>query len=215
VNYFLRTAAINIELENSLSRQRLDKYLVAAGGDLDMALAQYERNTRLSESFYTPLQCMEICLRNTLDRELKTVYGADWFQNGRPPFERDAVAKILEIVTDISRTNKPITAGAIVAELSFGFWVSILGPRYDATLWRQALYKGFREHGTRMKRDRVHRRFNALRRFRNRIAHHEPIFLNNLQNTHSEIIEATSWMCAYTAAWTLHHSRFATVFAAP
>jgi hypothetical protein len=115
----------------------------------------------------------------------------------------------------LAQSRKAITLGAVVAELSFGFWVSLLGPRYDATLWRASLYRAFRENGARMKRDRVHGRFNALRRFRNRIAHHEPIFLNNLANTHAEIIEATNWMCSDTAAWTLHISRFAIVFAGP
>ena len=208
----MRTAATNHALEKSLSRQRLDKYLAATGGHLDDALALYERNTRLSQAFYSPLQAMEICLRNGLNDRLVVAYGSDWHQNGRAPFERDAVNNILDAVKWLSQSNTPITLGAIVAELSFGFWVGILGPRYDATLWRQALHSAFRENGSPMKRRRVHSRFNALRRFRNRIAHHEPIFLQNLPGRHDETIEATSWLCAQTAAWALHHSRFSTVY---
>jgi len=211
----MRNDPVNLALEKTLSSERLAKYLAASGGDLHHALGVYERNTRLSESFYTPLQCMEICFRNQLNTQLVDKYGADWFRPGKVPLETDAVDTIKEVVSGLHQAKTPITTGAVVAELSFGFWVGLLGPRYDATIWRQALYLGFMENGKRMKRDRVHGRFNALRRFRNRIAHHEPIFLNNLANTHSEIIEATSWMCPNTAAWTLHHSRFTAVFAAP
>jgi hypothetical protein len=209
----LRTAEINRSLEKSLSIERLDKYLVASGRNLHKALELYERNNRLSEAFYSPLQSMEICLRNTLHRCLETTYGHDWFQNGKPPLERDALQSIWDAVADLQQAKKMITGGAIVAELHFGFWVGLLAARYDATLWRQSLYVAFRENGARIKRDRVHKRFNALRRFRNRVAHHEPIFLNDLPTRHAEIIEATSWMCAHTAAWALHQSRFSIVFA--
>lgn len=172
----MRNAAINASLQISLSAERLSKYLVASGNILDAALALYERNTRLAESFYTPLQCLEVCLRNKLNLKLQTAYGVDWFQNGNPPLQRDAVETILRAVTDLQQSRTPITPGGIVAELSFGFWVSLLADRYDATLWRKALHSAFRENSGPMVRKRVHGRFNALRRFRNRIAHHEPIF---------------------------------------
>jgi hypothetical protein len=211
----MRTRAIDSVIAKGLSIERLGKYLVGAGSDLDKALALYERNTRLSESFYTPLQSMEICFRNRLHDELSTTYGADWYSNGAAPLDPDALQTIQSAVRDLGKAKKPLSPGAVVAELNFGFWVSLLGPRYDATIWRTALFRAFTENGGRMKRTRVHGRFNAMRRFRNRIAHHEPIFLNDLQARHAEIIEATSWMCPQTAAWALYNSRFPATFAAP
>lgn len=188
--------------------------MAAAGGDLNKALDLYERNARLAEAFYTPLQCMEICFRNALNDQLVTKYGADWFRPGKVAFANDAIEKIKAVIDELNSLKKPITVGAVVAELSFGFWVALIGPRYDASIWRQSLYLALMENGRRMKRDRSHGRFNRLRRFRNRIAHHEPIFLNDLANAHAEIIEAISWMCPNTAAWTLLHSRFQAVFTA-
>ncbi len=179
------------------------------------ALSLYERNTRLSEAFYTALQGMEICLRNKLNEQLTNRFGAEWFRPGRTPLQNDAVESIRDVFNNLRIATRSITAGDLVAELSFGFWIGLLGPRYDATIWRQSIYLAFHENGARMARKRVHSRFNALRRFRNRIAHHEPIFLNNLQNTHHEVIEATAWMCPNTAAWITHHSRFPQVYAAP
>ncbi|MFO0437906.1 MAG: hypothetical protein ACK5YD_05205, partial [Phenylobacterium sp.] len=62
--------------------------------------------------------------------------------------------------------------------------------------------------------DRVHRRLNALRRLRNRIAHHEPIFHRDLETDHAEVIEAIRWMSADTADWAMLTSRFPEVFRA-
>ena len=52
----------------------------------------------------------------------------------------------------------------IVAELNFGFWVGLMGPSYDATLWRQTLYKSFLASGG-QKRSIVHGRFNVCADF--------------------------------------------------
>lgn len=201
----MHTAATNIALQKTLTIARLDSYLLESNNELDRALTLYERNTRLSEAFYTPLQCLEICFRNTLDICMGNAYGNDWFQNGNAPLNNDAKSMIEDAYREIKKPP-PIPAGDVVAELKFAFWVSLLGPGYDATLWRKALYKGFTV-GSGKKRSDVHSRFNVQRRFRNRIAHHEPIFIRNLTATHNEIIEAIGWMCSDTKAWTQYNSR--------
>jgi hypothetical protein len=200
----MRTPAINLVLEETISRQRLGRYLTATGGELDAALALYERNFRISEAFYTPLQCLEICVRNRFNDVLCATYGADWFQNGNPHLGPDALAMIAGAVAQLGQARKPVTTGAIVAELSFGFWVGLVGPRYDHTLWRTALHRAFQQP---LRRKLVHGRLNALRRFRNRIAHHEPIWFRPLWSAHDEIVEAIGWLSPATSAWTLHHSR--------
>lgn len=208
----MRTPPIDLALAETISHERLEKYLAENAGDLSLAIALYERNCRLSESFYSPLQSMEVCLRNRLSTEMAKTFGLDWLQNGTPPFERDAVDSIAKVIDSLGR--HPVTGGRIIAELNFGFWVGLLGPRYDATLWRLSLHRAFRAAGSK-KRSIVHGRFNALRRFRNRIAHHEPIFHRPLAQLHDETIEAIGWMCAETSAWTLHLSNFVAVYTAP
>lgn len=211
----MRNPLINNAIALSLSRDRLDKYLNAAGNDLDLAIGLYERNTRLAETFYTPLQALEICLRNHIDIQLVATYGPDWMTNGQPPLNGWAQNQIATASRDLATANAPVAPGAIVAELHFGFWLSLLAPQYDATLWRTACHRAFRANGRGLARRTVHGRLNAIRRFRNRVAHHEPIFQANLQQVHDEIIEAAEWMCPQTAAWALHHSRFPAVLAAP
>lgn len=201
----LRTEIINLALERTISRARLEKYLIEMKGDLDAALELYEYNIRVSEAFYTPLQNLEICLRNTIDQCMSGVYGADWFHNGVAGLTMDAQNEVLAAYQELGdQENTP--PGAVIAELKFAFWVGLLAPKYDSTLWRKALYRGFQKTGGKRRSD-VHGRFNAIRRFRNRIAHHEPIFNKDLRLAHDEIMEAIGWMCRDTKSWTEHHSR--------
>lgn len=208
----MRTVIINESLEISLSRERLEKYLDETGQDLDASIELYEKNTRLSEAFYTPLQCVEVCLRNQINVKLSTAYGELWYQNGNPPLNDDSLRMIFEAKEELTKSGK-VTPGRVVAELKFAFWVGLLGPKYDATLWRKCLYLAFPASGGRPRKT-IHSRLNAIRRFRNRVAHHEPIFHLAPIVRHQEIIEAIEWMCRNTAAWALHHSRLPIVAAA-
>lgn len=121
-------------------------------------------------------------------------YGADWITGNACPLHADARDEIERTGEKLKKPGH--SQSDFVAELSFGFWVGLLGPRYDATLWRRALFRAFLAGGGR-RRTIVHGRFNALRRFRNRIAHHEPIFHLDLETFHSETIEAIGWMSRY------------------
>jgi hypothetical protein len=206
----LRTAAINVSLERTISRDRLTKYLVAKASDLDAALTLYERNMRLSEAMYTPLQTLEVCLRNCINREMSQTYGADWLTNGTVPLQQNASRMITEAVWECGASY---SNSDLVAEIKFSFWVSLTAPGYDATLWRNVIHKAFRAQGGK-KRSHVHGRLNALRRFRNRVAHHEPIYPNAGQ-MHTECLEAIGWMCLDICSWATHHSRFASIAAAP
>lgn len=98
-----------------------------------------------------------------------------------------------------------------MAELSLGFWVGLIGPHYDATLWRKSLYRVFTSNDRYLRRKDVHGRFNAIRRFRNRVAHHEPIWDQDILSRHREIVEAIGWMCGDTALWVDRRSRVPTV----
>ena len=68
--------------------------------------------------------------------------------------------------------------GRVVAELSLGFWVALFARGYEESLWRTALYRCFDPTPARRQ---LHKQLNRLRRFRNRVAHHEPILSRDLQ----------------------------------
>lgn len=197
-------------IELSISAQRLGRY-TARGSELAAAIALYEQNTRMAEAFYTPLQGIEICFRNKLHAALQADFGEGCLIHERVPVFQEGLKRLSEAKTALRSPWREMTEGAIVAELSLGFWVGLIGPPYDATLWRKSLYRVFTRNGRHLRRKDVHGRFNAIRRFRNRVAHHEPIWDQDLLSRHSEIIEAISWMCVDTAIWVDRRSRVSVV----
>jgi hypothetical protein len=201
----LRTTNVNNSLERTISRVRLKKYLEMADGNLDAAISIYEQNIKISEAMYPVLQGLEICLRNTINLAMEEVFGNNWLTNGTPPFDGGTIR---EIQITAQKLKSP-TNDDIVAALKFSFWVSLIAPRYDATLWRMAIYRGFNSMRG-LRRSVIHGRMNALRRFRNRVAHHEPV-MNNATQMHDEALEAIRWMCRDTAVWIVSCSRFTTL----
>lgn len=63
-----RTMSRNVhqDLEAALSLERFARYREWADGDRARALDLYTLNTRLSEALYTPLQILEVVLRNRI-----------------------------------------------------------------------------------------------------------------------------------------------------
>jgi hypothetical protein len=189
-----------VAVARAISAERLSRYQRSAS-ELELAIALYEKNTRLSEAFYTPLQGFEICFRNLLHEALQKQFGANCLLLGRVPLIQDDQARLAATISSLEAPRREAAEGAIIAALNLGFWVKLLGPIYDETLWRVSLYRVFSAQGRHLRRKHVHGRVNAIRRFRNRIAHHEPIWDQDLNMRHTEIIEAISWMCADTALW--------------
>ena len=91
----------------------------------------------------------------------------------------------------------------IVAELTFGFWVTLLNSEYELTLW-----KGLRQAFPHMpkkyrKRKNVSSPCNALRKLRNRVFHHESICwdLDYITEIHDRLILVLGWMNSDMPAW--------------
>jgi hypothetical protein len=76
VNPFSYSPNIINALERALSPERLSTYLAAANGD--HAAGLYVWNTEISAAVYSPLQALEILVRNAFHRELSAVYGPTW-----------------------------------------------------------------------------------------------------------------------------------------
>ncbi len=204
-------------LESSLSPERITTYVQATGGDRELALRLYTWNTAISAAFYGPLQGLEVALRNAMHRQLTAKYGADWYDNPACGFDGGTLNRIDQTKSSLTRGGYAVDPPHVVAELPFGFWVTLLGrggwaalpetgkKSYDMTLWRPALHKSF-PHSRRNRAD-THRPLDYLRTFRNRIAHHEPIFNRHLQQDYRSILEVAGWICPKTRDWIAHHSR--------
>lgn len=206
------------ELEAVLSTERFARYLGWAAGDRARAADLYALNTAMSEAFYTPLQMLEVALRNRFHAVLTDAHGGSWFD--MPGFltvshQHEQLAKAKELLAEKGR---PLEPSRIVAALSFGFWTALLNKGYEP-LWRatlhQALQPGARdEWGRALTRKGMNTPLRPLRELRNRIAHHEPIIDWNLPKHYAAILRVTGWLSPVGAAWTEAHSRFPAVYPA-
>ena len=205
------------ELETTLSSERMSTYLEAVDGNRRKAAQLYAWNTAVSASFYSSLQALEVALRNAMHAQLASRYGTAWYDNRSAGLDKGASARIARTKRELARHRYALSPSNMVAALSFGFWVSLLGPgghfddssrkaNYEMTLWRPALRGAFLHHAA-LTRKQIHGPLDHLRALRNRIAHHEPIFARHLMKDHERIVEIIGWISPGTRAWLKHHSR--------
>ena len=74
------------EYEKAFSPARLNKYLVACGGNTAKALTLYRHNLKLCQKFYGILNIFEVVLRNAINTHYQGVFNdAEWVKNQMQP----------------------------------------------------------------------------------------------------------------------------------
>lgn len=96
---------------------------------------------------------------------------------------------------DLGSAARP--RGRAIAGLSFGFWSGLFGGRYEE-LWRQRLRHAF--PGARERKD-LSSRMDAVRRFRNRLAHHDSILNQPIAARHAQMVELASFVDQHAGIW--------------
>lgn len=191
--------------------ERFSRYLQWAEGDHARALELYALNMQVSEALYTPLQMLEVALRNRIHSVMRQARHERWFDDEgflAVPIQRDQLAKAIQDITGDSR--EPV-AGRIVAALTFSFWTSMFSPAYE-TLWQTTLHRiARREDGKGLRRKDLSEPLNKIRVLRNRIAHHEPILHWDLPKHYQAMLRVTGWLSAPAATWCRTYSRFTAV----
>lgn len=185
-------------LESAISLERLTRYRIASNGDRHRAVHLYEQNTSLSEALYGVLQGLEITLRNSIHNVLRSdLRRDDWFDDFPfEPWEMDSIQKAKRAASKNSAAPK---SGKVIAELSFGFWTGVTSKIYEKNLWVPHLYKAFPSYP--VNRQVLCGRLKDIRNLRNRIAHHEPILGNHLEEEYENILEIIRWIDPTTADW--------------
>lgn len=197
---FTYTAANIANLESSHSPERLAPYYALAGNDKALGIRLYAWNSALSQALYTPLQGLEVTLRNALSSQLKAAYGPTWFDlNPGPALLYPLPDMLLKVRTDLGRHGSLPEHGRVVAELNWGFWTGLLAKRYEQ-LWRSHFRKVFQSDGP-LTRAQIFQPLDDLRRLRNRIAHHEPILNRNIAADYAAILELVTYISPDTAQW--------------
>ncbi len=134
-------------LEEALSSERFEKYLSWAAGDRERAIALYTLNTQLSECLYTPLQMLEVGLRNRIHSVMSEAFGEEWFDLPAYQVNPRQAEMIEKARRDLTEERKEHAPGRMVAALTFGYWTAMLGKEYE-DLWQAKLRRiGQRENG--------------------------------------------------------------------
>lgn len=203
-------------LRASLSLARVATYEQAAAGaglPIERAVELYAWNAEVSSVFLTPLHICEVVVRNAVSEALIRQYGPEW------PWSVGLLRSLptgggagYDAKMDLSLTSKKHrTTGGVVAELKNVFWEKQFTKRNDQRLWEPYLFKLFPNLDPRgsvkIHRQRIASDLEAVRRLRNRIAHHEPIFNRNLRSDLLKICELVEFRCADTAAMMLQAQR--------
>lgn len=186
------------QLERSFSQARLGRYLTDAKEDKNYALRLYIWNVRLCEAFYLPTQFAEITVRNAIHGALCEKFGTNWnLQGSFLCTLPNRLRTELEVVTKTERFayGTETTINHIVSGLSFGFWLHLLTKNYDDVLWPIYFSSFFPNKPDNIDRKKLYDRLDAIRTFRNRLAHHKPIFDRKPKSEYSNLLEVVCWVC--------------------
>ena len=187
---------------DSLSRDRLGTYPGASDKE---SLDRYARNVRLSEALYPSLQTLEVVVRNKCETALLATFGPTWCLS--PEFRRLSNPNTLSIlekaVHNVQKRKRPVTSGAVVAELTFGFWTHLFSKELETAFYvpnnRTLLPHAVR---SRLVRGYVHGELRMINDLRNRVAHHEPVLTRaTLFNDYERIALLMADMCPDTCQW--------------
>lgn len=199
-------------IKATLSTPRIETYEAATPDDptLSSALALYAWNAQVSAALLAPLHICEVSIRNAISEAIVAAHGPQWPWSAgfvrslpNPLVGYSARSDLLS-----SRVNKT-TTGQVIADLKFVFWQTMFTSRFDARLWthhlRQVLPYADAKKTTAQTRALVYSELEQIRKLRNRIAHHEPIFQRNLATDFQKIHDLIAARCPITAAWMLQN----------
>jgi len=188
-----------------MSPERLAPYLSEAKGSKPLAAELYAWNVEISGALWDLIVYLEVATRNAMARELQTLcvgMGSgrgpvpQWY-NHRAWFTTRQNTAIQDAKTRVR--GKGLTSGRVIAQLTFGFWVSLVDPAHAPTLWIPGLHKAFPNspggHGP------VRAKLGWVNDIRNDIAHHNRLFGRKILDVEQELMRTAFWVDPKLADW--------------
>lgn len=198
------------QLEQFVSKPRLDRFLTACGNSKTKAQKLYKANLRVSQEAYPLLNLFEIFLRNAINAQMIVQFmDSDWIVNQKANFMSDPSLtrsrfqmrqSVQNAEIAIKRKGAAVTSGKVIAEQTFGFWTSLFETHHFRLIGGAPL-RCFVNKPATENRSSIAAKLNNIRRFRNRVYHNEPVcFLNNnidfteAQNVIHTIYDLLDWI---------------------
>lgn len=201
-------------IKRALTHSRMSTYEKVFEGNPDrrLALELYAWNALVSAAFLAPLHLCEVVVRNAVADALEAQYGERWPWS--PGFERSlpdpAIGYSQRKDLFNARRNQQ-TTGKVIPELKFAFWQKLFTRRNDERLWNRYLPVifpyGDSSLGINQQRQFIYDELERVRKLRNRIAHHEPIFSRDLYVDYQVINQLIRLRCPITAEWMAQHQQ--------
>lgn len=204
-------------ITKALSVPRLATFSAAPGFSATASvLEKYSWHALTSAAFFASLHICEVAIRNGVDQALSNTYGPGWPWS--PTFERslpNPTGHHFNARKELLRARAqlpPGTSSKVIAELKFAFWCHLFTSRYQLRIWDANISTAFPNvpisYSPSQARQTIYRELESLRRFRNRIAHHEPILTEPLPDRRTSIHCLLNWRCSDVASW---HATWETV----
>jgi hypothetical protein len=208
-------------VRSALSAARMATYEAAASvteDDDPAALALYAWNAQVSAALLAPLHICEVVVRNAVSDALETVYGPRWpWSSG---FEQSLTAPNIGYSPRKDLQNvrrRQASTGKVIPELKFVFWQKMFTSRHDRRVWNTHLMRVLPklDHATPVDqlRQDIYNNLEEIRKLRNRIAHHEPIFRRSLPDDLQKIVDLIELRCKVTAAWMMSNQHATEIIA--
>ncbi len=188
-----------------MSPERLRPYLDEARDSKALAADLYAWNIEIGGAMWDLLVYLEVAVRNSMARQLQDLRLRASPRHGQIPcwfnFSAWFTPRQRECIQDAkdSARDKGLTPGRVVAQLSFGFWVSLLDPGHTHTLWVPALRNAF-PGSTGNSRD-VHGQMRWVNELRNDIAHHNRIYQRDILQAEEKVLRTAQWIDSALADW--------------
>lgn len=187
------------EIKNTLSKARLSTYEKVTL-NTEKALELYQWNLQISSALLECLAVCEVVIRNGISEALEKIYAKNWTKDST--FLASLPQNARQTLTDATIKNS--LTDKIIPELPFFFWQSMFTKRFDKKIWNDNLLSIFPNIGSKdIKAERVaiYDDLDELRKLRNRIAHHEPIFNRKIEDDYALIKKIIAYRSKETANW--------------
>ena len=179
------------EFEDTISPERMRRYVLACGNDTRRAMTLYRYNLKLSQEMFTLISCFEVSLRNKINKEMVANFGNDWLRDFILPGGRfdtdprvDGTRKIIKKAYEGLIRSHNYSHTKLLAEMEFGVWKFMFN-NVQYRIANRCLLNIFPNKPTSTAQHQYDNTFvfndlNVINTIRNRIAHHEAICFGNL-----------------------------------
>lgn len=170
------------DFANIITHARMNRYLLACGGNTRKAMTLYRKNLQLTQELFTIISCFEVALRNAIDSTISPILGKDWLRDAAAPggiFDTRKCHFTRDNINDSLKKLHTYNHYKLIAELGFGFWRYMFSKhQFNATgkiLLKVFPLKPKSTPAQQYNNIYIFKILAEINDIRNRMAHHEPI----------------------------------------